>query len=146
MFCLGQYVITKGTPRPGYLLPAFSLLAKFSFSHLWINHLFRVSPLQKFYIQRMFIKVLFMNKNADYKFWNFLKFDCKWWNFSIWSGYWKIQSKYWWQSVLLVCKSVVIEPFWRQTLRSKSETLFTWCLICKFKVRKRFNILKVRPI
>ena len=32
--------------------------------------------------------------------------------------------RYWWQSVLLVCKSIVIEPFSRLTLRSKNAALF----------------------
>ena len=36
----------------------------------------------------------------------------------------------------LVCKSVVIEPFTRLTLRSKNVTLFRW-LVCKLKVREK---------
>ena len=38
----------------------------------------------------------------------------------IWSGCDKLQRRYWLQSVLLVCKSVVIEPFSKMTLRAKT--------------------------
>ena len=44
--------------------------------------------------------------------------------FFIWSGCEELQWRYWRQSVLLVCKSTVIEPFSRLTLRSKNATLF----------------------
>ena len=45
-------------------------------------------------------------------------------NFFIWSGCEKLQWRYCCQSVLLLCKSVVIEPFSRLAIRSKNETLF----------------------
>ena len=44
--------------------------------------------------------------------------------FSRSSGCAKLQWRYWWQSVLLVYKSVVIEPFSRLTLTSKNATFF----------------------
>ena len=44
--------------------------------------------------------------------------------FFIWSGCEKLQWKYWWQFVLLMCKSVVIEPFSRLARRSKNAILF----------------------
>ena len=53
----------------------------------------------------------------------------------VWSGCEELQWRYWWQSVLLVCKSVVTEPFSRLTLRSKNATLFFWWLV-------RQNIIK----
>ena len=56
--------------------------------------------------------------------------------FFIWSGCEELQWRYWWQSVLLVCKSVVIEPFFRLTLKSKNENFFSW-LVCKLKVRQK---------
>ena len=56
--------------------------------------------------------------------------------FFIWSGCEELQGRYWWQSVLLVCKSVVIEPFFRLTLKSKNENFFSW-LVCKLKVRQK---------
>ena len=56
--------------------------------------------------------------------------------FFIWSGCEELQWRYWWQSVLLVCKSVVIEPFFRLTLKSKNEKKFSW-LVCKLKVRQK---------
>ena len=44
--------------------------------------------------------------------------------FFIWSGCEELQWRYRWQSVLLVCKSVVTESFSKLTLRSKNATLF----------------------
>ena len=48
----------------------------------------------------------------------------------IWSGCDKLQRRYWWQSVLLVCKSVVIEPFSKMTLRAKTAFVFLCCFLC----------------
>ena len=41
-----------------------------------------------------------------------------------WSRWAELQLRFWWQSVLLVYKSVVIQPFWRLTLRYKKSTFF----------------------
>ena len=57
--------------------------------------------------------------------------------FFICSGCEELQWSYWWQSALLMCKSVVTEPFSRLTLRSKNATLFFRWLVCKFKVRQK---------
>ena len=59
-----------------------------------------------------------------YKYCLISKFDYKWWSFFIWSGCEELQWRCWWQSVLLMCKSVVTEPFSRLTLRPKNATLF----------------------
>ena len=44
--------------------------------------------------------------------------------FFVWFGCEELQWRFWWQSVLLVCKSVVTEPFSRLTLRSNIATFF----------------------
>ena len=41
-----------------------------------------------------------------------------------WSRWAELQLRFWWQSVLLGYKSVVIQPFWRLTLRYKKSTFF----------------------
>ena len=123
---LGWYVVTNRTPTSACLLPTFNVWPNltfpffFFFFHLWINDLLRVSPLQKqwFYILCIFIKVLFIRTNIaqsqslTINDGIFIRSGCEEFQLS------------WWQSIVLVCKSVIIEQFSRLTLRSKNATLF----------------------